>query len=397
MIHKSIYIYSLFEVGLSTPLFFAFGDWGDDDPQMASVIARLHAEPKSEYAFLLGDLFYPSGVSSVKDPQFLLFNKFSDAANEFFCALGNHDYMQPISSLIAYSQVDPKWILPSRYYLKRIDLGSGVELCAIILDTYSVDSSQLSWLEEQLSWCSNSFRFIFTHYPMLTVGVYASSGTVSSLRTKILPLIEKYQVHAYISGHEHQMQAFERLGTHFLISGATAEMARSRGTDLSKWTSELRYHNDQEEGILYFYKDSPGSLWYRFVRASDGAELYRSTISLGGAINVDPIVTTQAPVETTTTTTTELQATMPTTEKPVQRVSTEAPSHPTVPSVTTSESQSTVPSETTPTSGDSPENNSPDGAGDGNVSQPGGESNGISTKGVLFQLCVSMLIATLFE
>jgi hypothetical protein len=43
-----------------------------------------------------------------------------------------------------------------------------------------------------------------THYPLLTNGIYANSTSLTGT----------YKVHAYLSGHEHQTQAFVDHGTH---------------------------------------------------------------------------------------------------------------------------------------------------------------------------------------
>jgi tartrate-resistant acid phosphatase type 5 len=289
----------------SSPLFTAFGDWGDDTKYLAQTIEGLKAQPRPRFVALLGDNFYSSGVQSVDDPKFALFDRFSSVSDRFLVVLGNHDYgyAASVKSEIAYWKKNPKWIMPSRYFLERMYLGNGYSLCAIVLDTHVFDSAQQAWFEQQLISCqqSRTFRIVFTHYPMLTVGVYATSGTVSRLRDKILPLIERYKVHAYLSGHEHQMQAFERLGTHFLISGATAQRNRNAGNDLTKWTRELRYLNAKDVGFASFYLSwsDPSVLTYRFINALDGSTLYQASLRVGGD-SESPVLITPVPQVTPT-------------------------------------------------------------------------------------------------
>lgn len=277
-------------------LFTAFGDWGENSGTMRSTVAQLQQQSRPDFVVLLGDSFYPKGVQSVDDPQFRLFDSFSDVCESFFVALGNHDYgyANSVQSLIKRSEMDPKWILPSPYYLKRLDLGNGYELCAIVLDTHIFESSQLSWLETQLRGCQGErvFRYILTHYPLLTVGVYANSGSVTRLRSRILPLIERYSVHAYISGHEHQSQVFEKNGAHFIVAGATAQMNRNKGGDKSKWRNELKFFNDKDAAILSFYivDGAPGLMRYKLVKSSDGTIMYSSVIN----VNKPTSTTTEA-------------------------------------------------------------------------------------------------------
>ena len=266
------------------PLFFAFGDWGEPSGTMRQVVSRITRLPRPAFVALLGDSFYPKGVRSVDDEQFRLFDSFFNISDHFLVTLGNHDYGYPesVPSLIAYSAVDPKWVLPSAYYMRKVDLDNGFGICLFVLDTHSFGREQLAWLEKSLRGCQepNMYRIILTHYPLLTVGIYANSSTVARLRSQIVPLIDRYGVHAYISGHEHQMQAFEFAGVHYIVSGATAQMDRKKGIDTTKWRDELKFANDRDAAVAVFSvnpKDG-SSLFYEFVRATDGKVMYASQI-----------------------------------------------------------------------------------------------------------------------
>jgi hypothetical protein len=271
----------------STPLFSAFGDWGDDTASMTQISARLKAEPKPKFFVgLLGDNFYPDGAHGLSDPRWSrLFKKFSSVSSKFLVALGNHDHILPASvdAQVAYSKMDPKWVLPARYYVEHMYLGTEMDMCVIVLDTHVFDDVQKAWFEQELISCQSrkTFRIVLTHYPLLTVGVYVDSETVAALRSILLPLIDQYDVHAYLSGHEHQMQVFEHRGTHYIISGATAQTDRNNGFVSNVWNSELRFVNDKSVGFVSFYatKD-PNVLSYRFLDAKSGKTLYSSSISL---------------------------------------------------------------------------------------------------------------------
>jgi acid phosphatase len=238
---------------------------------------------------LLGDSFYPKGVQSVHDPQFRLFDAFSDLSDSFYVALGNHDYgySESPAALLAYSSENPKWIMPAKFFLRRLPLGGGKELCMFVLDSHVFEPPQLNWLRDGLAACqsSSAFRIIFTHYPLLTVGLYTYESKVLRLQEQLFPLIREYGVHAYVSGHEHQMQAFEREGVHYLVSGATAQMNRHKEGNPDEWKHELRFVETEEAGILAFTLEDDVSLSYKFIRASDGAKLYGSRIRLE---NVSP-------------------------------------------------------------------------------------------------------------
>ena len=282
--------------GERSPLFFAFGDWGESSRSMDQVISQMRAQQRPPFVALLGDSFYPKGVRSVDDDQFRLFDSFSDTSDYFLIALGNHDYgySESVPSLIAYSRINPKWILPSEYYMKTIDLQNGFGLCLFVLDTHVFERQQQDWLERSLRSCQgpNMYRMILTHYPLLTVGIYARSATVDRLKARIMPLIERYGVHAYISGHEHQMQALELNGVHYIVSGATAQLNRRTSVDTSRLTNELRFVDEKHAAFAIFYLDSEDGTYlsYEFVKAVDGKVLYASQIPITQRLPPPPVV-----------------------------------------------------------------------------------------------------------
>ena len=63
---------------------------------------------------------------------------------------------------------------------------------------------QLEWIEKTLSESTADYIIVGGHYPVLSIGHH---GPTDQLITKLKPLLEKYQVNAYICGHDHNMQA----------------------------------------------------------------------------------------------------------------------------------------------------------------------------------------------
>ena len=283
------------------PLFIAFGDFGEDRHEYRSTVAQLKLQPRPRFVALLGDLFYPKGVTSVHDPQFELFQRFADISDRFLIAAGNHDYCSGMSALLAYPAIDHRWVFPSTYYSERMSLGSGIDLCAIILDTHVFEPKQLDWLSATLAACQgpSTYRIIFAHHPLLTVGIYGHDSQVARLRSKLMPLMDRFGVHAYISGHEHQMQAFEVQSTHFLISGATAQLNRNKEGDKSLWRTEQRFVNDKEAGFISFTFSKDRGLHYSFIRSDDGEVLYAKAIPQIATTRRPSITTTAVPTVTT--------------------------------------------------------------------------------------------------
>lgn len=90
--------------------------------------------------------------------------------------------------------------------------------------TIQLDSGNLIFLlihvaKEQLSTSTADWLFMFGHYPVWNVG---SNGPTQNLVTYLNPLLQKYNVDAYICGHEHNIQHIKdpNFGVNYYISGA---------------------------------------------------------------------------------------------------------------------------------------------------------------------------------
>ena len=101
--------------------FIFFGDQGTGEaPQyeVALGMQKFCEKNLCQFALLLGDNFYPEGVNSVDDPQWL--SKFETPYTplklQFFASLGNHDYGGNVEAQVQYSKKNPTWVMPSRYY-----------------------------------------------------------------------------------------------------------------------------------------------------------------------------------------------------------------------------------------------------------------------------------------
>lgn len=85
--------------------FIACGDWGKSgDMDEVASCARKYAGSR-DFTILLGDNFYPGGVTSVHDTQFHLFRDVVAAGSKIphYLILGNIDYVQNARAQIEYS------------------------------------------------------------------------------------------------------------------------------------------------------------------------------------------------------------------------------------------------------------------------------------------------------
>lgn len=221
---------------------FCVGDWGDvvDDNN-----AQFFKKNKNYEFYLLGDNFYPEGIVGLNDSQWKTkFKKLFPKISTKYCCLGNHDYLGDTFSQIkmTFTSDNGNWNLPYFYhdvYDKKnsvhtffIDtqiLAKDITIflsksCGISDDklqeylslVYQLKDRQLAWLENKLATSPAKWKIICGHYPVISNGPHQIS---SELQEEILPLIDKYNVDIYVSGHEHNSQCIRRNNCLFLISG----------------------------------------------------------------------------------------------------------------------------------------------------------------------------------
>lgn len=184
------------------------GDTGTGDANQASVAAAMSAKCETaecDFALLLGDNFYPSGVSSVEDPLFttVFEEPYADLDIPFYPTIGNHDADGNVQALIDYSAVSDKWNMPSRYYSIAYPDESAplVELFAI--DSTQFDDEQATWLSTTLANSTATWKILFDHYPYYSNGPHGDdSGGIATASAAIIC----NQVDLIISGHDHNKE-----------------------------------------------------------------------------------------------------------------------------------------------------------------------------------------------
>lgn len=226
--------------------FIAVGDTGRgnaEQNQVAELMRRKCAASGCDFVVMLGDNFYPTGVSSVDDPQFEeKFEKvYAGLEVPFYPVLGNHDYggngagdeFGKGSHEVAYSARSQRWKMPAPYH--RFVKGE-VEFFATDtnLQLHGQDADQRRDMAAWLQASTAKWKISLGHHPYRSNGYHGNAGSYDG-KAGVSPWdgagVKSFfedvlcgKVDLAIFGHDHNRQWLESTcnGTELVVSGAGA-------------------------------------------------------------------------------------------------------------------------------------------------------------------------------
>lgn len=248
--------------------FVAIGDTGKGNAGQATVgaaIGTVCAAQGCDFVVLLGDNFYPSGVTSTTDDQWrtAFVDPYATVNAPFYVALGNHDYggeglgidFPKGQNEIDYSAVNPKWRLPAFHYKWSV---GNVEF--FVGDSnrsmFSVDSAMRSDFDTWLPASIALWKIVFAHHPYKSNGKHGNAGSYDGV--PFLPVVNGAGVKSfvearvcgradfYITGHDHNNQWMQdtctrsgsTLQTQLIVSGGAASTTPLEGNNPTYFESE---------------------------------------------------------------------------------------------------------------------------------------------------------------
>jgi hypothetical protein len=217
--------------------FIAFGDWGSGTPDQKAVAAAMgeaaaKQQPPFNAAITLGDNFYvdlPGGAKSkVWKTMFEEMYSKERMPFPFYVTVGNHDIETDakLQAELDYALQNPtsRWKLPARWY--RLDLPEDEPLVSfLVLDSNHKEmppklfEEETNWLEKELAKPRpGKWLVCIAHHPLFNNGKHKDD---KYLINNWGPLLKKYNVELYLTGHDHNLQHLEIAdwSTSFCISG----------------------------------------------------------------------------------------------------------------------------------------------------------------------------------
>ncbi len=281
--------------------FVAVGDTGKGNDAQRNVgqgIATICAARGCDFVVLLGDNFYPTGVSSTTDPQWesAFVEPYKNVQAPFYAVLGNHDYGGNGSGTefdrgqhqVDYSKVNSKWRMPAAHY--RWSLGPAEFFVA---DTnrsmFRVDGDARESFAQWLPASTASWKIAFGHHPHKSNGRHGNAGEYDGL--PLVPIANGSGVkrfvedhvcglaNVYICGHDHSMQWLKTtcsreksaINTELLVSGAGASYTGYRDPQ-----NEAHW---QGEGIGFLYVTIDAQKLHGIFFDASGTQLFERSIA----------------------------------------------------------------------------------------------------------------------
>jgi 3',5'-cyclic AMP phosphodiesterase CpdA len=194
---------------------------------VAKAMTFYHQQNPYNLVVLAGDNIYNNGeIEKINEVFERPYQDLLKQGVKFQACLGNHDIRtENGEKQLRYAGFNMKG---RRYYTFSRDK---VQFFALDTNGNADWKKQLLWFEKELSQSKANWKIVFGHHPIYSSGQY---GTNTSFVKTFTPLFKKYNVQAYINGHEHDYERTRAIdGTSYLICGAGAG---NRPVGRSEWT-----------------------------------------------------------------------------------------------------------------------------------------------------------------
>lgn len=212
------------------------GTGNEKQKNVAESIKKYCSKINCFEGYILGDIIYDKGVSSINDNQ--IQQKFEQPYNDinfpFYIMFGNHDYLGCKKCYLKYSS--RLWKMPGFFYKRSVD---NVDL--FIIDTNNFDFKQQHWLENQLNKSKKNLKIVLGHHPIITFEE-THSGEEWSGKKELEDILCRNKVDLYFSGHSHILEYIDSKDTcgfkQIISGGGGADIRKIKTNSVDKFYLE---------------------------------------------------------------------------------------------------------------------------------------------------------------
>ncbi len=276
--------------------FLVVGDSGIGSVEQAAV-AGLMLKERPALVLHAGDVSQLAGRFEDYDSYYFGFYRDLMRRAPFYPVAGNHDYLTNNAAGLLAGHALPTEGVPEsgrgRYY--SFDWGN-VHFVAIdtnlpFSEAVRGAGPMLDWLEQDLARTRQFWRVAYFHHSPYASGFHQNDAIRPDLRSRLIPVLERYNVQVVFHGHEHSYQRTvplrggepaEAEGTvYFTVGGGGAQLRQF---------SPYRLLAFGESAHHYMRVEVNGArMTLRAIRA-DGQEIDRVTLAPLPVLNAMPVV-----------------------------------------------------------------------------------------------------------
>ncbi|PIO40204.1 hypothetical protein AB205_0183150 [Aquarana catesbeiana] len=269
--------------------FAVIGDWGGlplppyhtkQEAHVAAELGRTVANWGADFILSVGDNFYYDGVKNVTDPRFKWLVEV-----EVKTPMDSHK--NSVNGKFPDLYYDLSFKIPDTNASVRLLMLDTIVLCGnsddfhedqpMVAANPKMANIQLDWLIKKLETAKDDYVLVVGHYPVWSI---AEHGPTHCLLHHVEPLLKKYKVTAYLSGHDHNMQYLQDdSGIGYVLSGAGNFMENSRKHEAAVPMGYLRFFLGEGEpmGSFAYIKITAKKMDITYIQ-SGGKSLFQTTL-----------------------------------------------------------------------------------------------------------------------
>lgn len=263
-----------------------------DQRPVAALMGEMAETVEPEAILALGDIFHYMGVQSTADPlwttNYESIYTHPELMVEWLPVCGNHEYRGDTRTLIAYSYISRRWVMPAKYYARTFK-GKTTSIKILLIDTsplidkYRNDTAsypdassenmdaQLAWLEKELATATEDWIIVAGHHPIFAATLKSKSER-TDMQARVDQILRRYRVDMYLCGHIHNFQHIKQKGSDIdYIVNSSASQSRpdvkpTEGTVFMSGEPGFSVIGASSEALKFSMIDRNGNILYTVTR-----------------------------------------------------------------------------------------------------------------------------------